>query len=274
MIKAISTDLSIEKIARSGQCFRMDPFEDHWLLIARGKALDIYAEPEGAFFDCSSEEYRQIWKEYFDMDADYQAFRAAVDPEDGFLTRAAEAGRGIRILRQEPWEALISFIISQRKNIPAIKKSVSVLCSSFGEQIDERKGQPFYAFPTAESLAAASSEQLAACSLGYRAPYISSTARAVAEGRFDLKQAAELDDETLSEKLRELPGVGPKVANCVSLFGYHRIDAFPVDVWIARMIDEQYGGCFPFDRYKGFGGVIQQYIFYYAISNKESINGR
>ncbi|MPM07923.1 hypothetical protein SDC9_54234 [bioreactor metagenome] len=162
---------------------------------------------------------------------------------------------------------LVTFIISQRKNIPAIKRSVEALAALFGRPV---AGAPegAFAFPSPEALAAQSIDSLAPCSLGYRAPYVLAAARMAGGGEIDLAGLESAGDEELFSALLTVPGVGTKVASCVMLFGYHRLDAFPRDTWINRTIDCQYGGCFEEERYRGFRGVIQQYMFYYARTNK------
>ncbi|HPX71149.1 MAG TPA: DNA glycosylase [Bacillota bacterium] len=258
-------DFDIEKIAASGQCFRMNKTPDgNWLCMASDRSIRLCSVDDGYEISCSGEGGDAFLRRYFDLETDYAAFRAAIDPSDIFLCSAAEAGIGIRILKQDPWEMLISFIISQRKNIPAIKAAVEALCRSFGEKTPEGS----FAFPKPAALASASASELKACSLGYRVPYVSDAARRVDSGDLNLEALDSLDDASLMDALQAVSGVGPKVASCVSLFGYHRIGAFPVDVWIKRMLDEHYGGVFPLERYSGFAGVMQQYIFYKAISDK------
>ncbi|MEG2931542.1 MAG: DNA glycosylase, partial [Ruthenibacterium sp.] len=221
--------------------------------------------PDGVALHCSEVEYQTIWREYFDMDTDYKTFRAAVPPEDAFLTRAARYGCGVRILQQEPWEMLVTFIISQRKNIPAIKRAVALLCEQAGERLCGAE-QLCFAFPSAVRVAAMRPEALAACSLGYRAAYLRAAAQMAASGALDLEGLRQADDATLFDALVTVPGVGPKVANCVMLFGYHRLCGFPRDVWINRVIEQEYHGAFPLARYAGFEGVIQQYMFFYGRS--------
>ena len=252
------------QIADSGQCFRFrrspDRTRDDRFSVCAGARRLMLTETGGGYSaDCGREEFDAFWKDYFDLDTDYSAYIGAIDKNDGYLLEAAARGEGIRILRQDPFETLISFILSQRKNIPAIMASVEALCAAFGEEKDG-----WNAFPSPEALASASLEELRACSLGYRAPYILDTAQAVASGSLDLGALGTLDDDALSEALMKAHGVGPKVASCVSLFAYHRLGAFPRDVWINRIVDEQYGGNFPLELYDGFAGVIQQYIFFAA----------
>ena len=263
MIKINCEDFDIRKIADSGQCFRLNDMGSYWLNIAGDRALKVY----GNKLDCTKAEYNAFWRPYFDLETDYSAFRDKIPASDKFLSKAADFGKGIRILKQDPWEMLITFIISQRKNIPAIKSSVEAICFRYGKQIDEIDGKAIYAFPKPNELAKATEGQLSKCSLGYRVPYIISAARMVDSGDLDLSAIAKLSDEELLDELMKVKGVGIKVANCVSLFGYHRIDAFPIDVWIARVLEEKYNNKFNIKRYSGFVGVIQQYMFYYIRNN-------
>lgn len=262
------SDLDLKKIAESGQCFRMnEEGEGKYKLVAFGRLLRLEQKGPGeVVFNCPEAEFESIWRDYFDLNADYAAYRASVDPDDIFLTEAAEEGKGIRILRQDPWETLITFIISQRKNIPAIKACVEALCRRFGKPLDE---EGVFAFPEPEDLACADETCLKDCSLGYRVPYVSKAARMVCDGAIDLNALNTLDDGPLLETLMTVPGVGPKVGNCVSLFAYHRIAAFPIDVWIGRMLEQHYGGVFPLERYEGYAGIMQQYIFYHALMSKK-----
>ena len=264
-IEVQSAHLDIDAIARSGQCFRLrEEAAGDFLLVAMGQALRITQLGEGrCLFHCDAGAYQSLWSPYFDLDTDYADFGRDIPPEDGFLQRALAYGRGLRILRQDAWEMLITFIISQRKNIPAIKSAVEQLSRSFGAPIPGTSGDCF-AFPTPRALADCSGQDLAACSLGYRCRYVGAAARMVAEEELDLEALARLPDDALREALLRVPGVGDKVANCVMLFGFHRIAAFPRDVWINRIIDSEYGGDFPVARYPGYAGVIQQYMFHYA----------
>lgn len=266
MIYRNDPDFSIEKIATSGQCFRLNPnAEGGYTLVAKNRVLRLFETSGGCAFDCTEEEFDALWRDYFDLSRDYAAMRAAVDPEDAFLRRALEYGRGIRILRQEPWETLVSFIISQRKNIPAIQRSVETLSERYGEPIDTEDGR-YFAFPTAQRLSGLDERCFLDCSLGYRAKYVQAAAQMAACGALDLDGAAALTDDALREALLCVPGVGEKVAGCVMLFGYHRLGCFPRDVWINRVVEREYDGAFPLERYPDTAGVLQQYLFYYARS--------
>lgn len=253
-------DFNLEKIADSGQCFRLNQLEPgRFRLAARDRCVELTERTDAWALDCSAAEFNALWRSYFDLDENYAAFRAAVPKKDMYLTAATEFGMGIRILRQDPWEMLVTFIISQRKNIPAIRACVETLCTRYGKSLGSE-----YAFPSPVALSGAGEEGLHACALGYRAGYVLAATRLVQTGALDLEALASLGDGELMEALMAVPGVGVKVANCVSLFGYHRIAAFPRDVWINRVVREHYRGRFPLYRYRGFAGVMQQYLFYYA----------
>ena len=265
--------LDMKKIADSGQIFRFNVYDDEFSLVAGDKLLFIKEDKNGYIISCNEKEFNEFWLDYFDLSLDYGDFEKNIPETDVFLKDAAKYSYGIRILNQDKWEMLISFIISQRKSIPAIKSSIEKLAKVYGKKIDMKIPEfiknidadtEFYTFPTPKELANADIEALNACSLGYRSPYIEASAKAVYRKDIDLNAIDSLDDEELLKALMSLKGVGIKVANCVALFGYHRIAAFPIDVWIKRMIDEHYDGEFPLELYKGYAGVIQQYIFYYG----------
>jgi N-glycosylase/DNA lyase len=263
----INDDFDLLKIADSGQCFRFNACGDGYTVMAGDKYLFIKQVGENEYdLSCSKAEYEDFWKEYFDLGLNYSQLRGRIDPsEDPYLFAAAEYGKGIRILKQDPWEMLISFIISQRKNIPAIKASIEKLCAKVGRVAGTTpEGEVLYAFPTAKEIAALSMEDLSACSLGYRDKYVMKAAQDVASGYVDLDSWKDLDDAGLMERLLELFGVGVKVANCEILFGYHRLDAFPKDVWINRVLEQQYPGGFMFDKYAPYNGIMQQYLFFYS----------
>ena len=262
----ISADyLDIEKIAESGQCFRMTMNADKsYSVIHKGKYLNIKKSDDGFSyeFDCNEEDYDNIWKTYFDMDFDYANVEKNVDADDEFLVSAVRYGSGIRILNQDPWEMIVSFIISQRKSIPAIRTSIEKLCRLCGDAI-EYNDNIYYSFPSAEKVAALTEEEILSCSVGYRAAYIKAAAEAVVSGNVDLDRLCSLSDEELKEELLTMHGIGIKVASCVMLFGYHRLNSFPVDVWIERAMAEKYPQGFPYEMYEGHAGIMQQYIFFY-----------
>lgn len=265
----IRDDFDLKKIVYSGQCFRprcLD--ENRYMFVHKGKTVivDDSLKDKGVFeFSCSEEDWKSTWYDYFDLGCDYSKIRKSIPKDDIFAIESAELGKGIRILKQDKFEMLISFIISQRKSIPAIRSSIEKLCLMFGEKSD---CEELYAFPTPQRLSKATEEELADCGLGYRVSYVLNAAKAVSDGLLDLEGIDALPDEELFEKIKSLYGVGNKVASCVLLFAYHRTGFAPVDTWILKVIDSKYNGVNPFGRYGDTAGIIQQYMFYNCISNR------
>ena len=262
-------NLNLAQIAASGQCFRMLPVPEKpgiWSLISGTHYLEISGTPDGFFFDCPDEAL-PFWKQYFDLGTDYGSFIASIRADDAYLAAAADAGSGIRILRQDPWETLITFIISQRKSIPAIRSAVEALAKAAGKPV-KTPYEIIYTFPTPKELSKLSLEELKSCSLGYRAPYIYDTVKAAVKTPGIMKKIGTLDDEDLLQALMDFPGVGIKVAGCTALFGYGRTSFAPVDVWISRVIDTFYQGENPFPSFGENAGILQQYLFFYAQTTK------
>ncbi len=256
--------MDLDKIAESGQCFRWEKQDDGaYRIIHRTYCVAVRpVEPGEWHFSCGETEFREVWFDYFDFGLDYRAVRTRVSQqEDPFLFRACEAGRGIRILRQDPWEMLVSFIISQNRNIPAIRKSVALLCEAAGRERTDEQGRPYRVFPGPEEILALSDEALAACKLGYRCAYVRAAAEEVGSGRLDPDSLLAADEAATLARLMSVHGVGIKVANCVSLFGLHHLDAFPVDVWIRRVLEREYPEGYPAERYRPYNGIYQQYMF-------------
>lgn len=259
-------DFDLDQIARSGQCFRFRPLgERHYALVAGGRYLEVSQQEQTVRFDCPEDEFEAVWRPYFDLDADYGRYKNAVAKRDKYLQSAIAAAGGLRILRQELWETIVCFIISQQNNIARITKCVKNLCLLFGETCYNKSKQVYNVFPSAERLAACTADELAPIRLGYRAKYIVAAARQVASGEVDLDAVRRMDYAHAKAELMRLTGVGVKVAECICLFALHHIDAFPIDTHIRQMLDAHYPKGFPLRRYKGFAGVMQQYAFYYEL---------
>ena len=268
----ISDDFSLSKIAESGQCFRIRRFDDGtYRFITEGNILYIRERaPQRFEADCTPEEWDTVWTNYFDLGRSYAAIRASIPTGDAYMRQAAEAGQGIRILRQSPWETLVAFIISQRKSIPAIQGAVELLSERYGETVTTQR-ETVRVFPRPEQMAGADAEALAACKLGYRTPYVLDAVDRAGSGALDLAAIAECGDEALLERLKTVNGVGNKIANCVALFAYGRSALAPVDTWINKVIRSEYGGVNPFPAYGSAAGIMQQYIFYYALTHKREL---
>ena len=260
----IKTDcLDLRQTLESGQCFRWKMGEDGvYRGISGSRPLSVRQEEEGITLLDIAEEDKDYWLSYFDFSTDYNAVIAQFSADE-ILKKASEENRGVRILRQEPFETLISFIISQNNNIPRIIGIIDRLCESFGE-----KRGDYYGFPTAQRLSALSPEDLAPLRAGFRNRYIIDAARKVAEGTVNLEEIYDMDYESGKTLLKTITGVGDKVADCVLLFAYHKTEAFPSDVWIKRIVAEYYSDGLPecMGKYKG---IAQQYLFEYFRNRKE-----
>ena len=277
-------DIDLEHVFECGQCFRWVPAGDGTgdFTGAAGKyAARVRLEPEKAADSIddtglyrltieSSGGDEIFWRDYFDLGTDYGKIKAELVRNEPEIGSAVKYGYGIRILRQDLFETLISFIVSQNNNIPRIRKCIDALCSRYGERIGEAFGKEWYAFPEPEALADASEEDLAALRLGYRAGYIKAAAERFVSDR-DRGSLPVTREDVLSYR-----GVGPKVANCIMLFGLRDVGAFPVDTWVKHIMNDMYGfdendmkGMERFAREK-FGelaGYAQQYLFYYYRDN-------
>ena len=257
------TDFDHIKTLECGQCFRWDADENSvYTGVAFGRAIRLRSCGNSFFLTCSPDDFEMIWRKYFDFDLDYTEICRSLAIDD-FMRKAIDYGRGIRILRQERWEALCSFIISQCNNIPRIKKIISALCRNFGESF-EFDGKEFHSFPSAVRLAALEPADLAPLRCGYRADYIIAAARAVASGSIDLDALARSNSVDARAVLKTLHGVGNKVADCVLLYGLHMPDAFPLDVWMKRAVAQYYGPAFDPKVFAPYAGIAQQYIFHYV----------
>lgn len=266
MIRCSIEHFSIEQICNSGQCFRMERIsEDTYSVTAGDRYLEVTQSGEEVIFSCEEEEYNSYWKGYFDLDTDYHTYVECINPKDEYLLKAAGAGGGIRILRQDLWEMIVSFLISQQNNIVRIRHCIQNLCEEYGQEKVNAYGKHYYTFPKPEALAGLQEDALKACNLGYRSKYVVRTARAVAEGVVKLEDIRDLPYPEAKAELLKLYGVGEKVADCICLFGLHHTEAFPVDTHINQALKKHYKRGFPKRRYKGFQGVMQQYIFYYEL---------
>ena len=260
-------DLDLAETLDCGQSFRWEEENGGFRGIAYGREVFMRLSGTELYIDGASEEdFGNIWRPYLDLDLDYAAVRENVSAIHPVLREAARFAPGIRILRQEPWEALCSFIISQNNNIKRIKGIVKRLCESFG-----KKTGGGYAFPTAERLAALEPDDLAPLRAGFRNKYIIDAAVRVSSGEVDLEKCRTIEYEEARAELMKIKGVGVKVADCTLLFGLHRIEAFPLDVWMKRAMEKLFPGLSPSD-FGEYAGIAQQYIFHYSRMHPEIFN--
>ncbi len=269
MLVEIRDDFDLEKIAQSGQCFRVRKFENGVYRFVSGDDVLYIQGAENHKFSvsCSIDEWNSIWNPYFDLDRCYNEIFNLEYGKHPFIDEAMVCGRGLRILHQNPWEMLITFITSQRKNIPSISKSVELLAMRYGHPI-KTEHESLYSFPSLYELERVSEEELIDCRLGYRAQYILDAIHQVETGNLDLNILFSYNDAQLIQELQKIHGVGKKVANCIALFAYGRIACVPIDIWISRAIENDCEGISPFNLFKDNAGIIQQYVFYYMKSHQ------
>lgn len=263
-------------IFENGQCFRWTREDDgSYTVVAMKRVINVRKDGDDVIIDnCSMADFNDIWYSYFDMGRDYAALRKELSQIDPHLREAAEFAQGLRILRQDMFEMVISFIISANNQIPRIKKSVDRLSEICGEPIGEYRGQMRYAFPSVSAVASISEENLASIKVGFRAPYILKSANMILSREVDLESTGDLSYEDACNELMKLAGVGPKVADCILLFGDAREIAFPVDTWVIKFMNEYYleQSDKNMKRIKKRGievfgdkaGFAQQYLFYHA----------
>lgn len=270
MVEKSIKNFHVAQICDSGQCFRMEQIgENTYSVIASGRYLELRQEGDICTFYCSEEEYERFWETYFDLANDYASYIEQINPNDTYLITAAGFGSGIRILRQDLWEMIVSFLISQQNNIVRIRRCISNICERYGEVRVNEKGEEYYAFPTPEVLAGLEEDALKECNLGYRSKYVVRTARSVVSGEVDLEAIRKMQYKKAKEELLKLFGVGEKVAECICLFALHHLQAFPVDTHIQQALKSHYKRGFPKRRYKGYEGVMQQYVFYWELKGKK-----
>ncbi len=265
-------DIDLTHIFECGQCFRWVPAEGGEYAGAAGdKAARVSLEGDELTVEATGGD-EAFWRGYFDLGTDYGRIRAALADGEPRIEAACRYGYGIRILKQDPFETIISFIISQNNNIPRIRKNIESLCRTYGHPIEGSEevssdGEKVYSFPSPEALAEAGVSDLAALRLGYRSEYIKASAKQyLAEGC-----------PACREELLSFHGIGPKVANCIMLFGLRDTAAFPVDTWVKQIMNDMYGfemsdvkgmQAFAAEKFGPLAGYAQQYLFYYYRDRK------
>lgn len=270
MVRITKENFDLAQICRSGQCFRMrQESENLYSVIAGARYLEIERQDGQYLFDCEETEFENFWKNYFDLDGNYAAYIGKIDPADAYLTHAADFGSGIRILRQDLWEMIATFLISQQNNITRIRRCVQNICERYGEEKVTDRGKTYYAFPVPETLAGLPEDALKECNLGYRSKYVIRSAGSIVSGGVDLEAVPGMSYREARAELLKLYGVGEKVADCICLFALHHLQAIPVDTHINQAFGKHYAEGFPESRYEGYQGVLQQYIFYYELFGKD-----
>lgn len=256
----ITCDIDIAKTLDCGQAFRFSEDGGVWRGVAMGRALSLKQKGNKiTLFDVDEDEFNSLWRGYFDLDRDYGMIKSSVSSNE-VLKKATDFSDGIHILRQEPWEAVCSFIISANNNIPRIKGIISRLCENFGEQIADG----LFTFPSAERISSLSLDDLAAIKSGFRAKYILDAAQKFSRNEIDVEALYTLPVDEARAALMTIKGIGPKVADCALLFGWGRVECFPVDVWIRRAMNHFFGENGLPNEAVEYAGIVQQYLFYWA----------
>ncbi len=289
MVQIIEKDFNLRQTLECGQCFNFEQISAsegdeisschyEYSVIAYGRRLVISQDKEVLSFEnATEEEVNNIWRHYFDLDRDYQKIKNSIVEADPGLKPIIEQYYGIRILNQEFVETLMSFIISQNKNIPGIKKIVQTISRNYGSCIGEDEKCAYYAFPDLKQLEKISEQDFRDMKTGFRAAYLRDAIEKIADGSICEEELRRLQFSEAKEKLVAIKGVGDKVANCVLLFGLGFRNAFPVDVWIKRIMEELYFHKntdkkvieqYASEKFGEYGGYAQQYLFMYA-KNKQ-----
>ncbi|WP_082394835.1 DNA-3-methyladenine glycosylase [Caloranaerobacter sp. TR13] len=267
-------DFEPEHIFECGQCFRWNKEDDgSYTGVANGKIINVKKEDGIIIFSNTNlNEFNDIWFEYFDLGRDYSKIKRELS-KDKILKKAVEYGYGIRILKQDVWEVLISFIISANNRIPMIKRAIENLSQKYGELIGEYNGKKYYSFPKADALSRLTIDDIKDCKTGFRAKYIFNAAAIVSNKQMDIYRLKNLTTEEAKKELMLFAGVGPKVADCIMLFSMEKYDAFPIDVWVKRVMEYFYLKKdtklkdiqkYAQNKFGEYAGFAQQYLFYYA----------
>jgi N-glycosylase/DNA lyase len=268
------TDFLLSQTLECGQCFHfVKTGEEDYYISAKGRILHIsQAGTSVTFYNTTEKEYEEIWEHYFDLDRDYSRIKEALLLADDSLKPAIDEMWGVRILNQEFFETMISFIISQNQQIPRIKQIVANISSAYGS-----KGEILDIFPDAKGILDAGEEGIKACKAGFRAKYIMDACEKYLSGELKEEELNALSYEECVSRLKSVKGIGEKVANCIALFALGKRNAFPIDVWMKRIMESLYfdGDTpnatiaeFAKERYGEYGGYAQQYLFYYGKTYK------
>ncbi len=269
---------NLTHIFECGQCFRWNKENDgSYTGVVKNSVINVQKNGDEIIFKgTSNEDFENTIREYFDLDTNYDEIKRKLASIDKYLKESTEFGNGIRILHQDLWECIISFIISANNNIPRIKKIIETISKNYGEKI-EWNNKVYYTFPTVEALAKASVEDLRAMGLGFRDIRVYNTTHLILDKKFDMERIQKMDDSNqMREELLKLDGVGPKVADCILLFALKRFDVFPIDVWVRRVMNDLYIHNeneekvnkkeltkLAEEKFLGIQGLAQQYLFYW-----------
>lgn len=256
---------SLKQTLDCGQCFRWDEIEENTFVGVVGDRVCKINQTDDTvtFYDTDETTFNTVWRDYFDFDLDYNSIRKEIC-KDEIMQKAGDYASGIRILKQDAWETICSFIISQNNNIKRIKGIVKRLCDTFGEPITEG----YSTFPSYQTIAKLTLEDLAPLRSGFRAKYILDAAKKLDSGEVSIERVKNADYATAKAELMQICGIGSKVADCALLYGFYRLEAFPEDVWIKRAMAKLFPDGLP-ENCKRYAGIAQQYIFHFARTSED-----
>lgn len=272
-------NFNIKQILECGQCFRFEKVKElDYIIVANQRVIEVIQNDDNVIIlNSSKEDFNNIWKEYFDLETDYDKVKEGLS-DDAILSKSVQYGYGIRILNQDKFELLISFIISARNSIPSIMKTIKKISEKFGDEMSY-KGKSYYTFPTPIQIKDATLEEIQETGASFRSKYIIDTIKNVNSGEdlYDLDRISNLPADECHKELQNFKGVGAKVADCIMLFSMKKTSAFPVDVWVKRAMMYFYNAeegslnkirIFARNKFGKLSGYAQQYLFYYARENK------
>lgn len=273
-------DFDIHHIFSSGQSVRWKKQKDNsYTCVVKDKIINVSQIDDTLYFkNTNLDDVKNFWVNYFGLDVDYSIIKKEILNISPNLSHIIDFGSGLRILNQDEWETLITLILSANNSMQVLEKVVDNLCSRYGDYIGEYKGEKYYSFPTPDKLSSLSLDELRECKVGFRDKYIKSTSRVIYNNDIDLYNLNKLDTKSCLDNLRELSGVGEKVADCVAMLSMKKYDVFAVDVWIKRIMEDMYFSnksnsvkkirSFAVDKFGDLSSFVQQYLFFFARQNK------
>lgn len=273
------SDFELAHIFECGQCFRWHKNEDNsytgvtYFGVMRVQKEEDRLVIDGEFLSDDEQTIQKQIVDYFDLNTDYSKIKIILEKDDKNMKQAIGFGYGIRILNQDPWEMLISYIISAANNIPRISHTIENISWAYGKKVTF-EGENYYLFPTPAELSEATISDLRSLNLGFRDKYVYEATQLILEGKINLKEIQKMEYGSAKRELMRISGVGEKVADCILLFSMKKKEAFPVDTWIKKVMSELYQesqnvkkiALFAEEKFGKYGGIAQQYLFYYRRS--------
>lgn len=268
-------NFNLDKILGNGEGNRWNKeLDGSYTGVVKSRILNIAQDDKNVYFNNTNlKDFQNIWFEYFDLGRDYDEINNKLKAIDNYISRAVDYLNGMRILAQDEWEMMITFITSANNSMTMLQKVVENLSKKFGNYLGEYKGRKYYAFPTPKQLSLASLDDIRSCKTGYRDKYIKSAADNIVNNGVDIYKFKELDTKKCIEELKKFDGVGTKVADCIALFGMKKYDTFPMDVWMQRIMKKLYIKedmsiekirKYSIDKFGELSAFVQQYLFHYV----------